>query len=113
MALNTKIIGQRIKYYREQRNLSQEELGTLVFSSREHINRIETGSRTPSLEGIVMISNVLEVTANDLLADNLIHASPVVDEELNEIFDDCNRTQKGILIKTILFLKTLLSEYRI
>ena len=113
MALNNKKIGQQIRHYREQRNISQEELGTLVFTSREHINRIEIGSKTPSLEGLVMISNVLGVTANDLLVDNLTHTSSAFDEDLHEVFDDCDRTQKIILIKTVRFLKSLLLEYRI
>ena len=51
MAIDYESIGKRIKHYRTQKKLSQEELGKAVFATPVHISYIETGARTPlSLE---------------------------------------------------------------
>lgn len=111
MALNNKAIGQRIKYYRTERGLSQEELAEMIFTTREHLSRLESGLKVVSLELLILIANTLKVSANDLLLGNLEHSGSEVDKELHEIFFDCNQDEKGILMKTLRFLKALLSEY--
>ena len=57
MALDFKSIGKRIKRYRTDKGLSQEELGEIVHISERHIRNVETGEKGPSLEMIVMIAN--------------------------------------------------------
>lgn len=111
MALDNKTIGQQIRYYRNEKKLSQEELAEVVSATQEHISRLEIGAKSPSLEMVVLIANALDTTANDLLGENLTHSSSEVDKELHEIFFDCNQDEKGILMKTLRFLKALLSEY--
>ena len=113
MALDNIIIGQRIQQYRSEKGLSQEELGALVYVSREHISRIEIGAKTPSLEMVVLIANILGVTANDLLGDNLTHSSSELDKEVHKVFSNCSPDKTRILLKTMQFLKNVLSEYKI
>ena len=110
MALDNKIIGRRIKYYRNEKKLSQEELANLVGTATKHISNIEIGFKSPGLEILVLIANALDTTANDLLGENLTHNSSEVDKELHEIFFDCNQDEKIILMKTLRFLKGLLTE---
>ena len=57
MAIDYESIGKRIKHYRTQKKLSQEELGKAVFATPVHISYIETGARTPSLEILILIAN--------------------------------------------------------
>ena len=111
MALDNKTIGQQIRYYRNEKKLSQEELANKVFITREYLGSIEIGAKTASLELLVLIANALDTTANDLLGENLTRSSSEADKELHEIFFDCNQDEKGILMKTLRFLKALLSEY--
>ena len=106
MAIDYESIGKRIKHYRTQKKLSQEELGKAVFATPVHISYIETGARTPSLEILILIANALDVSADDLLRDNLEHSSSPVGM-------DCNEGEKAILTKTLTFLKNLLGEYGI
>lgn len=67
MALDSKAIGQRIKYYRTERKLSQEELADLVGTTSKHVSKIETGAKAISLELLILLANALKVSANDLL----------------------------------------------
>ena len=111
MAIDYESIGKRIKSYRSIKNLSQEDLGELVSINYRHISNIENGRRFPSLELIVAIANALDISADDLLTDNLKHSSSPVDTEIHDLLLDCNHDEKAILTRTLTFLKALLSEF--
>ena len=111
MAIDSESIGRRIKHYRSEKKLSQEELATAVFASSNHISYIETGVKTPSLEMLILIANALDVSADDLLTDNLKHSSSPVDTEIHDLLLDCDHDEKAILTRTLTFLKALLSEF--
>ena len=65
-------VGARIRFFRAQSGLSQEELAELSKLSRVHISCIERGERIPSLEAIVNIANGLNISSDELLAGNLL-----------------------------------------
>ena len=113
MAIDYESIGRRIKRYRTDRDISQEELGDIINITGRHISNIETGSKGPSLELLVMIANALDVSADDLLTDNLKHSSSPVDTEIHDLLLDCNQDETAILTKTVRFLKATLSEFGI
>ena len=111
MALDYESIGKRIKRYRTDKKMSQEELGQAVGTVYKHVSNIETGAKAPSLELLVMIANALDVSADDLLTDNLKHSSSPVGTEIHDLLLDCNNDEKAILTKTVKFLKATLVEY--
>ena len=113
MALDYESIGKRIKRYRTDKGLSQEDLSQVVFITPVYLSYIENGSRTPSLEMLVMLANALDVSADDLLTDNLKHSSSPVSTEIHDLLLDCNQDEKTILTKTVKFLKATLSEFGI
>lgn len=57
-------IGMNIKKYREFKELTQEELGTLVGLSGVAIMRYEKGQREPNIKTIQKIAEVLNVNPN-------------------------------------------------
>ena len=111
MAVDYESIGRRIKRYRMDKKLSQEELGQEILTSSVHISYVESGSRKLSLELLVSIANALDVSADDILTDNLKHSSSPVDTEIHDLLLDCNHDEKAILTRTLTFLKALLSEF--
>jgi hypothetical protein len=60
---------------------------------------------------LVMIANALDVSADDLLTDNLKHSSSPVGTEIHDLLLDCNNDEKAILTKTVKFLKATLVEH--
>ncbi|WP_240345282.1 helix-turn-helix domain-containing protein [Flavobacterium sp. CLA17] len=56
---------------REDRNISQTELGNLCNIERTNMNRIEAGNTNPSSYLLYVISQKLEVKASELLNFNL------------------------------------------
>ena len=113
MAVDYVGIGKRIKYYRLKKELSQEELGEVVNVNNEHLSRIETGNKYPSLELLIMIANALEVSTDDLLIDSLEHTSSPIGRELHAVLSDCNHDELEMLTRTLKFLKALLTEFGI
>ena len=113
MAIDYKSIGRRIKQYRTDKKFSQDALGQIVFVNNEHISRIEAGTKGPSLEMLIMIANALDVSADDLLTDNLKHSSSPVNTELHDLLLDCNNDEKDILVKLVKYAKVLLVEHGI
>lgn len=113
MILNYESIGNRIKRYRIDKDISQEDLAQIVNVNFRHISNIELGKRHASLELIVLIANALEVSADDLLTDNLKHSSSPVDTEIHDILLDCNHDEKEMLTRLLKFMKALFSEFGI
>jgi len=62
-----KSLGEKVKYYRKQRNLFQVELADLVGVSTGYIGSIEQGVRSPSLKILNKIAKALKVSPKDLL----------------------------------------------
>ena len=54
-------IGQQIKFYREQKGYSQKELAALVHMSERTVGHYETGTRSPSVESLHLLSNALGI----------------------------------------------------
>ena len=69
--MNTKAVGERIQIAREERCMTQLELGGAVGCTPQHISAIERGTKTPTLETFVAIATALRVPADVLLQDVL------------------------------------------
>ena len=67
------ILAINLKYYRYQRNLSQEKYAELLGSTLPYINQLENGKRKPTLELLDKMSEVLGVTSADLITYNKQH----------------------------------------
>ena len=64
-------IGRRIRIQRRQLNLTQGELAKLIGVSSYFIGHLERGTRQASLETLVALANVLDVSVDYLLAASL------------------------------------------
>ena len=60
-------VGKRIKYYRQKRGLTQEQLAFDIHTSAAYISNIERSIKKPSLQTIILISEVLEISVDELL----------------------------------------------
>ncbi len=60
-------VGRRIRHFRRQKRITQEELAFRIESTAAYISNIECGKKKPSLLKLVQISEVLGVTVNDFI----------------------------------------------
>ena len=108
MPVNFELLGDRIKHFREEKNVTQEVLSEKVGLSRENINRYENGSKHPGLETVVNIANAIGISVDDLLVDSLEHPISTADSEIHRLLLDCNRMEEQILTRTVAELKKIL-----
>jgi transcriptional regulator with XRE-family HTH domain len=59
-----------LKYYRKERNISQEMLAELCDCATSTIGCIECGRQTPSFELLVKIASALKISPADLFLRN-------------------------------------------
>lgn len=64
-------LGERIKELRKEHRWSQAELGELVGSDSQRISRYENGKITPSVDALIRLANVLEVSVDYLVRDGM------------------------------------------
>ena len=102
-------IGVRIKAYRMEKEISQEALGKMTYSSVSSISAIERGVRIPRVDTLVFIADALEVSADDLLRDVLEYPSiykPITEKDLSP-------AAKKMLPLIFRFLEELFTEYEV
>jgi len=63
----TKTICKKIKKYRNEKGLTQEDLAEKVGVSRVYIGYVEQGRNTPSLEILEKIAKALNVKMTEIL----------------------------------------------
>jgi transcriptional regulator with XRE-family HTH domain len=61
------LLGERLRALRKEKNIKQEKLAELVDRATEHISFIERGERAPSLELLLDLARVLNVSLPYLL----------------------------------------------
>ena len=107
-------IGLRIKHYRTNvLKISQEELAARAEIERSYLSRIENGSKGLSLDLLITLANVLNVSANDLLVDNLMNTGASVDSDIHYLLLDCSEAESSLITKAAKDLRKILRGYQI
>jgi len=76
-------LGTRIRKARKQQNLTQEQLAEACNLSTAHIGHIERGTRALSIESLISLSKVLNVSTDYLL----LHISNSADRKITGILN--------------------------
>lgn len=76
-------LGARIRTARKKLDLTQEQLAEMCDLSTAHIGHIERGTRAVSIESLITLANVLNVSTDYLLLD----ISNSADKKLSGIFN--------------------------
>lgn len=99
--MDLKAVGQRIKAAREAKGLTQEDLAALVELSPTHISVIERGVKAAKLDTFVSIANALEVSADSLLIDVVVHSITGVTNEISVMIEQLPKREQTKMIKLI------------
>ena len=94
--MNLDTIGKNIKKYRLAKKLRQEDLAEKTDLSTNYIGMLERGEKIPSLETLINILNILEISADMVLSDVLNTGytvkNSILDDKLSKLTDkDRNR----------------------
>ena len=104
--IDYKAIGARIKYYRNQRNITQAQLAETSSVEPSNISHIERGATKVSLPTLFKIANALE----DLVYDSLEKTQHISNKELNHILSDCSDKELKAIIEMVKSTKSILRK---
>ena len=114
MKIDYRKLGKRLKEQRKKQGVTQEKLAEYVNLSVSHLSHIENGNEKTSLQTIVNIANVLNVSLDDLLDLDLGKRSMYLTiREIDLLFKDCTKEERKILIDTLNYLKKVELKIRI
>ena len=91
--------GERIKFWRQQRNLTQEQLAEKVGVTPGFISLIEIGKRRVSLESLLSICTELEITLNELLVGNQLPQPSDYNTEFSELISKLDEADKPLMFE--------------
>ena len=91
-------IGEKIRKYRKEKGISQEELAEKVGISVTHMSHIETANTKLSLPVFVSIAEALGLKLDDLLKDKSPECEANVVEELTELVLESTEREMRIIL---------------
>lgn len=114
MESNSIKIGRRIKAARQRMNMSQGELSLAIGCSTKHVSAIEHGRKTPRLETIIKIINILQITPDILFQDVIeFNADSNYDREFSSIVGWLSKEDKAMILRIVTTMSGELYNRRI
>ncbi len=110
MDINYKSIGKRIKIARISKDVSQEKLAESAGISTVHLSNIENGHSRLSIKTLINIINTLEITADDVLAENISATRRQDLYEMSLLFEDCTDKEIHLLASILHATKSAIRE---
>lgn len=103
-------VGEKIQFYRKQKNLSQEQLGERLFVSRQTVSLWEKDQTLPTIDNLLKLKEIFGVTVDELLSGDAqtVQEAQRTEEKPIESFsvtyrkDDIHRVYSGPYKKMIL-----------
>ena len=105
MDIDYKAIGVRIKAARTRKGVTQGSIARITGLSTPHISNIETGNTKLGLPTIIHLANVLDVSVDELLCDNIHRSEKIFHNELSELLQDCTVDELHIIAELAKVIK--------
>lgn len=112
--MDTKKVGQFLKQLRNEKNMTQEQLGDRVGVTNKTVSRWETGNYMPPVESLLMLSDIYQISINEILAGERVSVENFkekADENLTMVLEDLQQENKRFEKKMlcVLVISTLLA----
>lgn len=99
--IDYKALGSRVRKWRKEKGITQEDLANAIDKTVQHISNIERAHTKVSLGTLTDIANYLDVSLNDLMCDSLRNSGNAYQLEYSLMVKDCDEDQYRKLNKTI------------
>lgn len=94
-------LGQRIKEYRRELQMTQEELAEKMFVSRQTISNWENDKSYPDIQSLLMLSNLFDVSLDILVKGDIETMKEQIDETTIKGFNRDSNIFSILLIATV------------
>ena len=81
--MDTKKVGAFLKQLRKENNMTQEQLGERIGVTNKTVSRWETGNYMPPVECLELLSDIYQISINEILAGERL-----ADEKIKEFADE-------------------------
>ena len=112
MSLNYILLGKRIRNIRKRKGVTQAALAEKINCSPSYISYVENGSKGLSLDSLIQIANVLNISTDDILIDSLVNTIKVSNQEFADLVADCSEYEIRILLEVVHSTKNALREHK-
>lgn len=102
-------LGEKIKYLRKSKGISQEELATMLKINRNFLSRIETGKSDPNAGILKSIAQIFNVDLNSLLDINNSEEQGI--DKIKYITENCKYLQDKDLEFIVRIMSVMREEY--
>lgn len=101
-------LGNKIKYYRNEKELSQEALAERVYVSRQTISNWENNKSYPDINSIVLLSEIFEISIDNLIKGDVeLMKKEINSEEVKKLNFYATMMVILMLVATILLMPML------
>ncbi len=97
----SKLIGSRIKYFRNLRSMTQAELAEKIGIESSTLAHIEIGKNLPSTSRLPKIAQALEIEIFQLFIKNEVKTDSETIEAINKLLKISNKTQLRLIYELI------------
>ena len=113
LSVNYEALGLRIKELRNHFGYSQDQLAEKLSITRSYLAKIESGTRYPSLDVLLVIAELFNMTLEELLSERCSDALLLSETDFRTLLSNCNSEELKALMRILVFMKELLSDYGI
>ena len=106
MALDYKLMGERLKKARIKKGYTQEKLAEMMKVSVAYLSRIETAKTHVNLRRLSELCSLLDVSEAYILDGVSNTSNTYLNNELNTILKDCSSQDKELIYQ----IATIISE---
>lgn len=85
-----KLVGKRIREYRQKRKMSQETFSEIIEIDSKHLSNIELGKNMPNPQLLLRIANAFEIEIKDLFEMYHLLSGEDLKKELLRVIDRLN-----------------------
>lgn len=97
MALDYKLMGERLKRARIKKGFTQEKLAEILKVSIAYISRIETGKTHLNLKRLNELCTVLDTSESYILNGASDNSTSYLNTEFSSILKDCSSSDKELI----------------
>jgi len=105
MELDYSALGERIRYIRKSKDMTQNSLAELAGVETSNISHIERAATKASLATLVAIANALGCSMDDLLCDSIECEREAFENQLVELSKDCSPKELRMMVDLVKCLK--------
>ena len=94
-------IGKKIRKYRKERGMTQEELAEKLDLSINYVGALERAEKNLTVTNLINIANALNVTADMLLCDEIQNGYRIKTSMLTEKLEKLSPTDRNKILQMV------------